>query len=607
VTCVGKVRHQLRERLRNLRHIPGIVAGVWRANGSLVVISLALRLALAGLPAVVLWVSKLLIDAVVGVQSSPDAPWAHLWKILGLEFTLILVTDALSRLATFTDTILSDKFSLKLNTQLLEHANQLDLETFENPNFQDRLERARTQISAHLEVLTGVAQLVQTVVGLAILCAAVALYAPWLVVLQLLALFPVALTETYFAAVIHRRYRARTALRRTMDYLLNLGTSTSSAKEVKAFGLGRHLISEYSGMGEECRIEVADLSKRRNLVGAVLAVLGSATYYAGYAYLVWTAGHGKISIGTLVFLGGSFQRTKWLMQEMFMTLSRTLDQAMYLGDVFEFFKMEPRIRNRPGSAVVGKRIKRGFEFRDVSFTYSGSTVPALSQVSFNLNPGETIALVGSNGAGKTTLTKLLARLYEPTEGAILLDGIDLRNYDIESLRRMISIVFQDFVRYEVSAGSNIGFGQIEFKNDPQRLNKAARAGLATSVIDRLPRGYEQLVGRRFDGGVDLSGGEWQKLALSRGCMREAALLILDEPSAALDARNEYALFQHFSRLTRGKMAVLISHRLPTVRMAHKILVMSSGKLIEQGTHDSLMAEGGEYATLFRLQAAAYQR
>jgi ATP-binding cassette subfamily B protein len=593
-------------QLNALKYIPKAIISIWHVSGILVSVSLLQRLTLAALIAAILWISKLLIDAVLRVQSRPANSWAHLWEILAAEFALVILTDILSRSSGVTDTLLSDKFVLKLSTQLIIHSNTLDLEAFENPLFQDKLERARTQLSAQLAVLTNVAQLVQTLIGALILCIAVSVYVPWLVIILLIALLPVAGTDTYFASLIHAAYRKRTSLRRTMDYFLTLCTSPSTTKEVKAFNLGHHFLSEYSELGEQLRKENAVFSRTRHAVGAFLATLGTAAYYGGYAYLVSMAVHRQISIGTLVFLSGSFQRTKWQMQEMFAAFSKTLDQAMYLGDAFEFFQMEPSIKPPDHGALVRRPISRGLEFRDVSFTYAGSATPAVSELSFCIRPGETVALVGSNGAGKTTITKLIARLYEPTRGSILLDGIDLRDYDIESLRKAISIMFQDFVRYELTAGDNIGFGNVEFKDDVEKLDRAAHAGGASSIIDRLPGHYGQPVGRRFEGGIDLSGGEWQKLAMSRSYMRDAELLILDEPTAALDARNEYSLFEHLSRLTKGKMAVLVSHRLPTVRMAHKILVMRAGRIIEQGTHESLMAVAGEYAALFDLQATGYR-
>jgi ATP-binding cassette subfamily B protein len=600
------VLRRVLQRLRPLRYVPEIFRTLWHTGRLLVVSSLAFRLSLSLMPVAILWVSKLLIDAIVHLQTAGGTSWLRIAELFCAEFALITISDALSRASGHVDTLLSDRFSQRVSVRLLDHSRDLDLETFENPVFQDRLERARTQVSSQLAVLMSLAQLLQTVIGVITMVAAVALYAPWLVAIQAVAVLPVMWAETHYASILHKLYQQRTPLRRTMEYLLFLGTSTMTVKETKAFGLGDYLVDEFDTIGTRFIQQDAKLSKSRNIVGGLLTTLGSVAYYAGYAYLVWKAGHRLITIGTLIFLSSAFQRTKGQMQNLFSTLSRTLNQAMYLNDVFEFFEMRPRVEAGRGKHTVPAPIQRGFEFRNVSFSYAGSGRTALQNVSFTIAPGESLALVGENGAGKTTLVKLLSRLYEPTAGAIYLDGIDLRDYDLDSLRLAISMVFQDFVHFEMTSGINIGFGDLRSKEDLDRLKDAAHQGLALPVIDRLTNGFEQVVGKRFEGGVELSGGEWQKLAVSRACMRGAQLLVLDEPAAALDPRAEHALFQHFSKLTEGRMAVLISHRFSTVRMADRILVLSRGRLREQGTHAALVANGGEYATLFGMQAAGYQ-
>lgn len=593
------------ERLASLRRIPEIVRELWRASGVLVVVSMSLRLVLAGFPPLTLWISKQLIDAVNQIQRFPTGAWSHVWQFLIIEFILVVSIDIAGRMADHADLKLSEIFFHRVSVRILEHSNRLNLEDLENPIFQDQLERARSQISIQLTVLFNIAQLIQNGVGLVTLIAAVAIYAPWLVALQVVALVPIAVTEMHYAAVLYQKHRERTPMRRTMEYLMNLSTNSLSVKEVKAFRLGEHFISEYDHLGQSFKAENVRLSRDRNTIGAILTALGTAAYYGAYAYLVWQTGRGSISIGTLFFLGVSFQRSKWQLQEILTTMSRTLDQTLRLGDVFEFFRTAPRIQKISRRLPVPKRIAKGFELRNVSFGYAGAPQLALQQVSFSIEPGETVAIVGENGAGKTTVTKLLARLYEPTEGMILLDGVDIWDYDIESFQKAVSVVFQDFVRYEMTAGINIGFGDLPSRDDRKRLDAAARAGLALPIIERFANGYEQVLGKRFEGGVELSGGEWQKFALSRASMRDAQLLILDEPAASLDAKNEFLLIEHFARLTTDKMSVLISHRLPTVRMAHKILVLDRGRLLEQGTHERLMANGANYASMFRLQASGY--
>lgn len=600
-----ELKHQWAERLASLRRIPEIIREVWRASGVLVTVSISLRLLLAGFPPLILWISKQLIDAVIQIQRFHTNTWSRVWQFVVIEFILIVSTDIAGRMASHADLKLSEIFSHQLSVRVLTHSNELNLEDLESSVFQDQLERARSQISTQLAVLYSIAQLIQNGIGLVTLIAAVAIYAPWLVVLQAVALVPLALTEMHYAAVLHQKHRKRTPLRRTMEYLMNLSTNSVSVKEIKAFRLGEHFITEYDHLGERFKTENARLSRDRNTIGGILTAVGTAAYYGAYAYLVLQAGRGSISIGTLFFLGGSFQRSKWQLQEILTTMSRTLEQTLHLGDVFEFFRTGPRVQRIGKGLPVPRRITKGFEFRKVSFGYAGAPQLALEQISFCIEPGETVALVGENGAGKTTVTKLLARLYEPTEGTILLDGVDIWDYDIESFQKAVSVVFQDFVHYEMTAGVNIGFGDLPSRDDRTRLEAAARAGLALPIIERFANGYDQLLGKRFEGGVELSGGEWQKFALSRASMRNAQLLILDEPAASLDAKNEFLLIEHFARLTANRMSVLISHRLPTVRMAHKILVLDRGRLLEQGTHERLMANGGDYASMFRLQASGY--
>jgi ATP-binding cassette, subfamily B, bacterial len=408
---IAFAKRLLTPSLQPLAHIPKVLKEVWLTGRSLVALSLVLRVLLAVIPAAALWVSKLLIDAVVKVQRGDPGAWHYLWQIVWVEVALVVLGDGLGRASSYLDVILSDKFSVKVSVRLLEHAEYLDLETFENPLFQDCLDRARTQTNSQLAVLGTTAQLLQSTFNLAVMVAAVAIYKPWLVVLQLLAVVPVSAMEAHFAAAMHKVYRDRTPLHRTMEYLLNLGTATTSIKEVKAFGLGSHIVSEYAKLGDQVKRENASLAKRHSAIGAVLTGLGTAIYYGGYAFLVWQAGNRLISIGTLFFLSGTIQRSKWQMQEVFASISRALEQTMHLSDVFEFFRMEPRVRNPIRGIRVAKPVTRGFEFSDVSFSYAGSSRKVLNKISFSIDPGETIALVGMSGAGKTTLTKLMARMY----------------------------------------------------------------------------------------------------------------------------------------------------------------------------------------------------
>src|SRR5690606_27402517 len=394
--------------------------------------------------------------------------------------------------------------------------------------------------------------------------------------------------------------------RRQLDYLRQVGASVETAKEVKIFNLHRFLIDRYKLLAERFYRANRTLARKRAFWGTLLAALGTLGYYAAYAYIAWRTISGDFSIGDLTFLAGSFMRLRQLLEGLLTGFSQVASQAMYLDDLFSFFAIEPEIHSRPDALPVPRPIREGFVFENVGFRYPEAERWAVRHLDFQLHAGEVIALVGENGAGKTTLVKLLARLYDPDEGRILLDGRDLRDYDLDELRANMGVIFQDFVRYNLTAGENIGVGLVEAMDDQPRIEDAAHRALADAVIDSLPEAYAQQIGRRFKTGVDLSGGQWQKIAIARAYMRDAQVMILDEPTAALDARAEYEVFQRFKELSDKRTAVLISHRFSSVRMADRILVLADGHIEASGTHEQLMAQNGRYAELFELQAAGYR-
>ncbi|HIL58664.1 MAG TPA: ABC transporter ATP-binding protein, partial [Rhodothermales bacterium] len=376
--------------------------------------------------------------------------------------------------------------------------------------------------------------------------------------------------------------------------------------EVKVFGLNDYLAERYRLLADAYYRANRSLALRRASWGAVLSAIGTLGYYAAYAVIVYRTASGAFTIGDLTFLAGSFARMRSLLESMLQSFSTVSGQALYLADLFSFFEIKPRVASAADAPPVPEPIREGFVFEDVGFRYPGSEHWAVRHLSFELRAGEALALVGENGAGKTTLVKLLARLYDPDEGRILLDGRDLREYDLDSLRQSVGVIFQDFVRYHLTASENIAVGRISEREDRPRIETSAQRSLADAVIESLPEGYEQTLGKRFKTGVDLSGGQWQKVALGRAYMRDAQLLILDEPTAALDARAEYEVFERFKDLTEGKTAVLISHRFSTVRMADRILVLDGCEVEEVGTHEELLASDGRYAELFELQAQGYR-
>ena len=606
-----------KERFGALRTLRPFIAMVWRTSPNLTIGLLLLRLVRALIPIVSLYIAKLIIDDVVKLVQMPDRPatlqdWlqsgllSYLGLLLAAEFALAVLSDLLARLGTLADSLLSERVTNASSVSLMEHAATLDLEDFEDAEFQDQLERARRQTSGRLTLLTQLFGQAQQIVTVASFVGGLLIYAPWLVVMLAVALLPMFWGEAHFNARTYTLDFGRTPERRELDYVRQTAASVETAKEVKVFGLNRFLIDRYRTLADEFYTANRRLAIQRASWGGALSTIGTIGYYVAYAYIVWRTLTGEFSIGDLTFLSGSFLRLRGLLENLLVTFSSTAAQALYLNDLFSFFDTRPEILSPPSPRPFPQPIRQGFTFEDVGFIYPGSEHWAVRHLSFTLKAGEVVALVGENGAGKTTLVKLLTRLYDPDEGRILLDGRDLREYDLDGLRGNIGVIFQDFVRYNFTAGDNIAVGRIEARADAARVQRAAESSQADQVIARLHGGYDQRIGKRFKNGVELSGGEWQKIAIARAYMREAEVLILDEPTAALDARAEFEVFQRFKELSRGKTAVLISHRFSSVRMADRIFVLADGQVQAAGTHEELLAQPGLYAELFELQAAGYR-
>ena len=598
------------QRLEALRYVPPLLRLVFQTHRGYTAGILVLRLVRSFIPVAVLWIGKLIIDGVVAAIAATRAghplSWWYLGGLVAIELGIAVVGEALARLSSLLESLLGDLFANKISVRLMQHAATLDLAQFEDADTYDHLERARRQTVGRIGLFALLLSTAQDLVTLASLAGVLLVQLPWLLLLLAVAVVPSFLGEAHYAALGYSLLFRWTPERRLLDYLRYMGASDESAKEVKLFGLSDFLVERYAKLSDEFYEQNKSLAVRRNVVSTALVTLGTLGYYAAYAVIIYLTVLGRYTIGALTFLAGSFRQSRDLIQRILLSFSSIYEQSLYLGDLFTFFDVRPRVVSKPGARAVPVPIARGFEFQDVGFRYPGSDRWAVRHLTFTLAPGERLALVGENGAGKTTLAKLLARLYDPDEGRILLDGTDLRDYDLTSLRRNIGVIFQDFVRYDFILKENIGVSEIEHLDDVARIREAAGRSKADELAGRLTLGYDQMLGRRFDGGVELSGGEWQKVALGRAYLREAQLLILDEPTAALDARAEYEVFLRFSELTRGRMAVLISHRFSTVRMADRILVLRGGEVADQGTHEELLERGGLYAELFSLQAAGYR-
>lgn len=595
-----------RDRLTALKNVPPVLRLVWKAAPSVVAAGLALRVVSALTPLAALAISKWIIDLVVAAVKHPGPLPQQIWFLLAGEFLVAALGNVLGRAIDYTDARLADEFTREVSLRVMEHAGRLDLETFEDPVFQDKLERARLQATDRIGMLNSMGRLLLQSITLVSLSIGVIVYSPWLFLVLVICVAPAFAGESHFAFRGYTLAHSLTPIRRELDYLRIVGSGKESAKEVKMFGLGAFLQNRYGALTDDVIQKNRQLTRKRLWWGSALAVVGSVGYYACFAYLVWRTLLGEISVGTLTFLAGAIAGSSQQLQGVFSLFSSISDQALFLTDLVDFLAIQPRIQSRPNAIPAPRPIREGFEFRDVSFHYPGSARLVLDHLNFRIEPGEHIALVGENGQGKTTLVKLMARLYDPSSGVILLDGVDLREYKVEDLQREIGVIFQDFVRYDMPARMNIGVGRIEETDHDESLWAAAKKSRADRTLQRLEGGLDQMLGRRFEGGVDLSGGEWQKFALARAYLRNAQVLILDEPTASLDAVAESEVFARFADLARNSTAILISHRFSTVRKAGRIVVLEAGRIREQGTHDQLVTIRGRYARLFELQAANYR-
>jgi ATP-binding cassette, subfamily B, bacterial len=590
------------QRIAALRNVPPVLTIVWESGRAVVALGLILRVFAALLPVALLGVTKLIID---GIQAkTTDRP--GFWWLVATEFGLAILGSVLSRLIDYLDALLADNYTRHVSIQVMTHAAELDLQTYENPLFYDRLERARVQATDRLGMIQSIGRLVQQVVTTVSLSISILVFSPWLLLLLVAGVIPAFLGESHFAFLGYAKNFRQTPIRRQLDYLLVLGGSREAAKEMKLFGLSRFLVERFTRLSNMIYAENVGLARRRLIAGSFLSIVGIAGLYSAYVLVIMRTISGVLGIGSLTFLTGAIVQASTNIQQTFSTLSGIADQALFLTDLLAFFAMQPTIRSKPLALPAPRPIVRGFEFCNVSFAYPGSPRLILNQLNFHLHPKERVALIGENGQGKTTIVKLITRLYDPTAGQVLLDGVDLREYSLEDLYREISVIFQDFMRYEMTASENIAVGKIDALEDSTLLKIAAHKSLADEVVGRLPFKYDQMLGRRFDGGLDLSGGEWQKVALARAYLRDAQLLVLDEPTAALDARSEFEVFKRFAELTQDKMALFISHRFSTVRMADRIVVLENGSIAEQGSHDQLSKLGGRYAEMFEMQAASYR-
>lgn len=525
---------------------------------------------------------------------------------VGLEAIAVILLAGSQRGITICQSLLRALMGQRVNVLILEKALTLDLRQFEDSEFYDKLTNARREASVRpLSLVNRTFGLVQNALSLFTYGILLVNFSGWAVVVLILAAMPVFISETKFAGEGFRLFSWRAAETRQQHYLENLLAREDFVTEVKLYQLGEMLLGRYRNLFDQLYGEDRDLTLRRGLWGYLLGLVSTGAFYLAYAWIVLETVGGKISLGDMTMYLTVFRQGQSTFSNALTSIGGMYEDNLYLSNLYDF--LEEEVPTSWGKATIGLNPQDGIRFENVSFTYPGSSKPALTNISLHLKPREKLAIVGENGSGKTTLIKLLTRLYTPDSGRIFLDGLDLQEWDVDVLRRRIGVIFQNFVRYQFTVGENIGVGDVEHLENKTRWRTAAEKGMAQSFIDQLPQSFQTQLGRWFKGGQELSGGQWQKIALSRAFMRsQADILVLDEPTSAIDAQAEFEIFNHFRAITQNQMVLLISHRFSTVRMADKIVVIENGEVIEQGTHEELLQLGGHYAKLFLLQAAGYQ-
>jgi len=583
---------------------------VW-STSRLLTIALALLTLIAGLlPAGVAYIGAHIVDAVVTASrlwaASGHAPLTPVFKWVALEGILLAALAAAQRGLSMCQSLLRAQLGQRVNVMILEKALTLELAHFEDSEFYDKLTRARREASTRpLSLVTRTFGLGQNVISLISYGTLLFHFSPWAVAVLLLAGLPAFLSETRFSGDAFRLFRWRSPETRMQLYLETVLAREDHAKEVKLYGLGPLLLDRYRDIFDKLYGEDRDLTVRRESWGFGLGLLGTITLYGAYAWIAMSTVIGRITLGQMTMYLSLFRQGQSAVSAMLSAIGGMYEDNLYLSTLYEY--LETPVPPSQGTAQRGAKPDDGIRFEQVSFTYPGASEPALHEINLHIRPGESLALVGQNGSGKTTLIKLLTRLYSPDSGRILLDGTDLRDWDESTLLQRIGVIFQDFARYQMRVGENVGAGDVSHFEDEARWREASDKGMASEFIDGLPAGFNTQLGKWFREGRELSGGQWQKIALARAFMRSRAdILVLDEPTAAMDAEAEASIFAHFRELAGNRIAILISHRFSTVRMADQIIVIQDGRIIEHGSHEQLMALDGHYAHLFSLQAQGYR-
>ncbi|WP_235296196.1 ABC transporter ATP-binding protein [Portibacter marinus] len=597
----------LKTSFKALKYIPRFFKEIWLINPGMFLANGSLRLINAFAPVIILWVGKIIIDLIIDQTklTAAEQDYSQIWKFVAIELGIFIVSDVINRLITLTDGLMGDLYSNSSSVTIINKTKELGIAQLEDPDFYDKLERARTQTNSRVNLLSNSLSQVQSVISIITLMAGLIFFEPLLIILLVLSIIPSFINEVKFSNKSYSLARSWTAERRELDYLRYIGANSNTAKEIKLFGLTGFVADRFKTLSDKYYELNKNIVIKKTGYGIIFNILGVLSYYGAYVYIILRVLTGVLTIGELTFLSGSFNRLRNNLQQFFSRFTRIAESALYLKDYFDFIDL--KVPEHEGEYLpLPKEIQEGFFIKDLYFRYPGGEDDVLKGVNFRINAGEKMAFVGQNGAGKTTLIKLILRFYEPTSGEILLDGVNINQYDPLEYQAMFGVIFQDFFKYEFTLKENIAVGNIDELENQERIETAASLSLADEVVSAMPEGYEQQLGRRFVRGQELSGGQWQKVALARAYMKDANVLILDEPTSALDAKAEFDVFERFINLTTGKTSIIISHRFSTVRMADRIIVIEDGKISSIGTHEELMQDEGLYAELFELQAAGYQ-
>ena len=604
---LSRLRRYYKEIRSLLGNTPRLIQLVWLSSPGWLIVSIAITLVSALVPVAQLYISKLIVDHVVSILASPTAGFTPYLSLLVLTgFGLLLLREVLKQLNAYVSRVLNDQFLLHANVQLLQQAMRLDLAHYESAEFHDVLNRAQQSGSNYpLRVVELLSRLLGSTTRLVGLLTLLLRFSPSVMGLLLVSVLP-----TFWVGIRYsnRRFwmnRRQTPSRRLADYFYKILTDPKYVKEVRLFNLGEHMVEQYRTIRHEFNQESRRLARQQSFAQLSIELLGGIGFYGAYGLVLWQTLQGLVTLGDLTLYTGAFQQAQGLIESNLISLATLYEYNLYVSQYFELLDLSPQVTSPHQTKQFPKPMRQGLQFQDVYFTYPGADQPTLKGINLSVAPGECIALVGLNGSGKTTLLKLLTRLYNIERGSIRIDAIPLHQFSLQDLRSQIGIMFQDFARYALNVQDNIGFGNLPQRQDMELVTEAAKGAGATAVIEQLEEGYQTILGKMFSGGVELSGGQWQKIGLARAFMTDAQILILDEPTAAVDAIAEHDLFQRFRQLTQGKMTFLVSHRFSTVRMADRIVVLKQGEITEVGTHDELMAQQGQYAEMFELQAESY--